>query len=81
MNSPTHRANLLRDVYTRVGAGAIPGTGKVMYTVLFMRPSAADSFVPPALAGGAASSVGQAGAVDFTVNSVVGRSLNIPGLD
>jgi len=36
MNSPAHRANILRDDYNIVGVGAVPGTGRNMFTVLFM---------------------------------------------
>lgn len=48
MNSPTHRANVLRDVFTRIGVGAIPGTNRVMFTVLFMKPAAGDPAAAPA---------------------------------
>jgi uncharacterized protein YkwD len=37
MNSPAHRANILRDDYTSIGVGAVPGNGRNMFTVLFMR--------------------------------------------
>jgi uncharacterized protein YkwD len=38
MNSPSHRANVLRDVFTSIGAGSISEPGKMMHTVLFLRP-------------------------------------------
>jgi uncharacterized protein YkwD len=38
MNSPTHRANILRGVFTHIGSGAEVGSDKIMYTVLFMKP-------------------------------------------
>jgi uncharacterized protein YkwD len=37
MNSPLHRANILRSDYDTIGVGAVPGSGRNMFTVLFMR--------------------------------------------
>ncbi len=37
MNSPLHRANILRDDYNSIGVGAVQGNPRTMYTVLFMR--------------------------------------------
>ena len=38
MNSPTHRANIMRGAFTRIGVGAEVGADKTMFTVLFMKP-------------------------------------------
>jgi uncharacterized protein YkwD len=50
MNSPAHRANIMKAEFDSIGVGAIPGTGKVMYTVLFMRPFDPAPVEPPAAA-------------------------------
>lgn len=42
MNSPTHRANILEAEFSTIGVGAIPGSDRIMYTVLFMRTFAED---------------------------------------
>src|SRR5688572_25848775 len=51
MNSPTHRANVLRGAFTHIGVGAIPGPDRVMFTVLFMKPFATDATVAAASIG------------------------------
>lgn len=38
MNSPSHRSNILRDVFTTIGVGAVPAPDRIMYSVLFMKP-------------------------------------------
>lgn len=50
MNSPGHRANILRDAFTTIGVGAIPGVGKIMYTVLFMKPAEVAAQIAPEIA-------------------------------
>lgn len=46
MNSPSHRANVLRDAFTQIGVGSVPGTGRIMHTVLFLKPIEGVATVP-----------------------------------
>ena len=65
MNSPSHRANILNRRYNKVGAGVSEGSGRRMYTVVFVEqppeapkaPTApAASQVPPTSGGASAQS-------------------------
>lgn len=47
MNSPSHRENVLRAAFTQIGVGSVPGTGRIMHTVLFLKPSEAPAAVAP----------------------------------
>lgn len=48
-NSPSHRANILNPPYNKIGAAVAEGSGRRMYTVLFMqRPQAGPAVQAPA---------------------------------
>jgi hypothetical protein len=80
MNSPTHRANVLRAAFTHIGAGAIRGPDRTMFTVLFMKPFETDATVTAASIGSAEPTTAETQSpVELTVSSVIGRSLDIPG--
>jgi len=47
MNSPSHRSNVLKEVFTQIGVGSVPGTGRIMHTVLFLKPMEPRASAPP----------------------------------
>ena len=80
MNSPSHRANVLRDAFTHIGVGAIPGRDRVMFTVLFMKPNETEPTVTPEPTGPAEPAAAEnQSPLEITIASVIGRSLDIPG--
>jgi len=79
MNSPTHRANLLRDGFTDIGVGAIPGADRIMFTVLFMRPFQDAPVVRAASLGTVEpTNAENPSPVEQAVSNVLGRSLDLP---
>jgi uncharacterized protein YkwD len=80
MNSPTHRANVLKPGYTDIGIGAIPGADRIMFTVLFMRPFE-DALVIRAAPLGVVepTNAENLNPIELTVANVLGRSLDLPG--
>ena len=88
LRSPGHRTNLLRDRWSFIGVGAVPGTDRTLFTVLFMKPfpndPAAQRLTPPApTAVGPLSQPADSATspIERVVDSVLGRSLGLPGLE
>jgi hypothetical protein len=79
MNSPGHRANILRPDYSWIGIGASPAPDKTMYTVVFMKPFATDIASPVNLddAGTLAVDSTNPGSLESVVDNVLGRNFGI----
>jgi uncharacterized protein YkwD len=76
MESPGHRANILRGAFTTFGIGAVPGGGRYTYTVVFMKPFATDASVPVDL--GSISSDGiSSSPLETVVDNIIGRNLGL----
>ena len=88
MKSPAHRANLLRANWNFLGIGAVPGSDRVMYTVLFMKPFPSDASAArlaptpqPTTNTGAQPAAGSGGLIEQIVDDVLTRNLGLPGAD
>jgi len=79
MNSPGHRANILRPDYSWIGIGAAPASDKTMYTVVFMKPFSTDVAAPANLddAGTLAVDSTKPGALQSVVANVLGRNFGV----
>jgi uncharacterized protein YkwD len=79
MNSPTHRANVLKAGYTDIGIGAIPGADRIMFTVLFMRPFEDAPVIRAASLGAVEpTNAENPNPIELAIANVLGRSLDLP---
>jgi uncharacterized protein YkwD len=79
MNSPTHRANILRPDFSWIGIGATPGSDKTMYTVVFMKPFSTDIASPVNVddLGALAMDSENQGTLESVVDGVLGRNFGL----